>query len=352
MDHSQQRIELATQRRIVDFDTYDFAVDDLVRRLERGRIDIAPSYQRHFRWEDARQSELIESVFLGIPIPPLFMATNKQEGKTTQWEVVDGIQRLLTCARFVGGKRGLELTQTEDPLRLTGLSKIPSFNGARFSDLPADITDDFIDQPLRVVVLNAKSQAEVRLDLFERLNTGGIVLTPQEIRSCVYGGPFVDLLTELSEAELFRDVVYWTETTARNGQLDELVLRFFAYLEDLESFDHLVREFLDDFGAKGHAEPRVDDRRAVFEQTFGFLGKCFPNKIRRKTRNTTPVVLYEAIAVGAARALSQNPDISPQIEPAWVNSTQLKRLTTGATNTKSMVKERIAYCERQFLNPS
>ena len=75
-DPMQQRQQLAEQRRKVDFDTYDVTVDELIRRVERGRIDIAPIYQRQFRWDFTRQSRLVESILLGIPVPPLFMATN------------------------------------------------------------------------------------------------------------------------------------------------------------------------------------------------------------------------------------------------------------------------------------
>ncbi len=75
-DATEQRAELLAQRRRVDFDTYDITVDDLIRRVARRRIEIAPAYQRQFRWDASRQSRLVESVMLGIPVPPLFMATN------------------------------------------------------------------------------------------------------------------------------------------------------------------------------------------------------------------------------------------------------------------------------------
>src|SRR5664279_5228048 len=88
-----QRQQLAEQRRKVDFDTYDVTVDELVRRVERRKIEIAPIYQRQFRWNDERQSRLIESLMLGIPVPPLFMATNLAPDQQSQWEIVDGLQR-------------------------------------------------------------------------------------------------------------------------------------------------------------------------------------------------------------------------------------------------------------------
>ena len=100
-----QRQQLAEQRRKVDFDTYDVTVDELIRRVERSRIEIAPVYQRQFRWDLVRQSRLVESFLLGIPVPPLFMATNQVPEEQTKWEVVDGLQRLLTLVNFAGNAK-------------------------------------------------------------------------------------------------------------------------------------------------------------------------------------------------------------------------------------------------------
>ena len=88
---SVQRQQLQEQRRKVDFDSYDVTVDELVRRVSTKKIELAPSYQRRFRWDTERQSHLVESLLLGIPIPPLFMATNVDANSGTRWEVVDGL---------------------------------------------------------------------------------------------------------------------------------------------------------------------------------------------------------------------------------------------------------------------
>src|ERR1035438_1215956 len=84
--------QLDQQRRRVDFDTYDITVQQLIAMVESGAIDVAPAYQRQFRWDHRKRSHLVESVFLGVPVPSLFMATNKDG----TWELVDGVQRLST----------------------------------------------------------------------------------------------------------------------------------------------------------------------------------------------------------------------------------------------------------------
>lgn len=88
-DHLEQ---LEKERRKVDFDTFDISVKELASMAEQEIINIAPAYQRQFRWPATNQSKLIESVFLGIPIPSLFMAANKDG----TWELIDGVQRLST----------------------------------------------------------------------------------------------------------------------------------------------------------------------------------------------------------------------------------------------------------------
>lgn len=205
---STQRTQLQQQRRKVDFDSYDITVDELVRRVARGRIEIAPAYQRQFRWDANRQSRLIESIMLGIPVPPLFMATNTDVEEGTSWEVVDGLQRLLTLTNFLGDSETREAARLYGkPLSLVGLEILPSLDRQTAAELPVDLRTGLEDRPIKVIVLNDKSDLQVRFDLFERLNTGGVRLTDHEVRESVFMGEFVDLLTEISGTEHFKTVV-------------------------------------------------------------------------------------------------------------------------------------------------
>src|ERR1019366_7186796 len=93
--------QLDQQRRRVDFDTYDILVQQLIAMVESGAIDVAPVYQRQFRWDNSKRARLVESVFLGVPVPSLFMATNRD----ATWELVDGVQRLSTLTQYAGGEK-------------------------------------------------------------------------------------------------------------------------------------------------------------------------------------------------------------------------------------------------------
>ena len=121
--------QLDQQRRKVDFDTYDIIVQQLITMVESGAIDVAPAYQRQFRWDKTRRSHLVESVLLGIPVPSLFMATNKDG----TWELVDGVQRLSTLVQFAGTQEARTKLDLHEPLALGELGKLSEFNGMTFA---------------------------------------------------------------------------------------------------------------------------------------------------------------------------------------------------------------------------
>jgi hypothetical protein len=344
-----QRTELSEQRRRVDFDTYDVTVDELLRRVAAGRIDIAPVYQRQFRWDPPRQSRLIESVLLGIPVPPLFMATNRLADVQNTWEVVDGLQRLLTLVNFAGDDSARRNARLDGaPLKLEAMEKLLSFEGASYVSLPEDIRTTLEDRPMKVVVLNDKSDLQVRFDLFERLNTGGITLTQQEIRECVYRGEFIDLLGALAHSESFRTVVVLPASRWKDGTPEDFVLRFFAFYDRYREFQHSVTDFLNSYAMAAHADAQIEYRRALFERTFQYLARCFPAGLRTR-KGETPVNLFEAISVGAALALYEDANLAPPADLSWTSSEELRRLTTGATNSRSRVSGRIEFCRDQFL---
>ena len=229
--------ELGEQRRTVDFDTFDIQLQELLRMLSDGQISVAPVYQRHFRWDDERCSELIESLMLGIPIPNLFMATNPDN----TWEVVDGVQRLSAVVKFAGDDALRSKHNLAGALKLEGLQKLNKFNGMRFDDFPPHIQQHLRTRPLKVVTLNDKSDQVVRIDLFERLNTGGIELTQQEIRDCVFHGSFADKLDELGDVRDFHMVVRLTGKQERDGTRRSAFSGFLRFWIDTSSLSIALR---------------------------------------------------------------------------------------------------------------
>lgn len=338
--------QLTDQRRKVDFDTFDVMAQQLIGMVEAGSIDIAPAYQRQFRWDNARRSQLIESLFLGIPVPSLFMATNSD----STWELVDGLQRLCTLVQFAGSDKARELLGLGSPLILEELEKLTSFSGLGFMDLPRNLQLHFEHRPMKIVTLSDKSDRVVRFDLFERLNTGGISLTSQEIRACIYRGKYNDFLEKCASYEYFNEIVRLTERQGSDGTREELVLRFFAFLNRYEKFEHSVVDFLNNYMQDSTKEFDYKAGDIIFKKTFKELSACLPNGITRtQTRNLTPVNLFEAVSVGAALALKKQSQLVCANIHKWLSSKELKILTTGATNNKKRVAGRIEFCRDRFL---
>lgn len=343
--------QLDQNRRTVSFDNYDITVRQLFDMISENQIELQPEYQRHFIWDDVRQSQLIESIFLGIPVPNLFMATNPD----STWEVIDGLQRLTTVVNFLGDDELIRRTNSKGrKLRLNELEKVSSMNGYFFEDLPRSVQISFLTRPVRVTVLNDKSDLTVRYDLFERLNTGGVVLHPQEIRNCVYLGEFKDFIVECSRNEHFNSCVKMTENAERTGSKEELVLKFFAYYEDRQLFIHSVKEFLNEYMKK---KTRAFSNRAnlfdLFTRTFSVIDDLLPNGIVRGNRtNITPLILYEAISIGVADTIIQERQALVTTEKLQhlLNDAELRRLTTGATNSRAKVNDRISYVNNYLVN--
>ncbi|CAI1547351.1 DUF262 domain-containing protein [Serratia marcescens] len=336
--------QLDKERRKVDFDTFDFSVKELVAMACDGIINVAPEYQRQFRWPAENQSRFIESVFLGIPVPSLFMAANKDG----TWELIDGVQRLSTLIHYMGSQAQLDKFGFDAPLKLEGLESLSEFNGCVYNDIPSTLQLKFSLRPLKVTTLSDKSDLKVRFDLFERLNTGGIILTKQEIRGCVYRGEFNDFLSELSKNVDFERCVNLPESRKNDGTKQELVLKFFAFLNNRQNFDHSVVDFLNDYMSEATLKFNYKKNRNIFEETFRQLSISLPDGIKRGNRQSTPINLFEAVSVGAADAINNGRNVSTSNVSNWINDKELTALTSGATNSRKRLSDRIRYCFDRF----
>lgn len=340
MNFSDALAEIQTERRTVGFDTYDITIKQLVDMVAEKAVHIAPDYQRRFVWDEVRQSQLIESIYLGIPVPNLFMATNAD----SSWDVIDGLQRITTILRFVSPHLSSVDGEVVPPLRLKGMEKTPSLNGATFDDMPSNLKLNFMTRPMRLTVLNDNSDFQVRFDLFERLNTGGIILHEQEIRNCVFQGRFNDFLKKCAAHPDFNSAIKRTDKTGR-GNVEELALKFFAYLEDRDQFKHSVKKFLNDYMEKKTEKFGNENQlRKIFEETFSALRNALPQGVVRSNRqNSTPLVLFEAVSVGVADLLMAGQQVDAAKLNTLLDDEDLKALTTGATNSPPKLKARIDF---------
>lgn len=197
------------------------AVLDLIKT---GRLYLQPAFQRNFVWDTVRQSQLIESIMLRLPLPAFYL----DEMPDKRRQVMDGLQRLSTLDAFCNKKT----------LKLKGLRYLTQYNGAGFDDLPAGMKQLILhDTRLTVHIVQAQTPDLMRFEVFYRVNTGGLTLTAQEIRHALYQGRATHLLRQMADHEVFKRVTMNSISPLRMDDR-ECVLRYFAFkLYGYQPFD-------------------------------------------------------------------------------------------------------------------
>lgn len=203
---------------------------DVVRRIDQGRFVLDPDFQRDFVWDQKKQSRLIESILMRIPLPVFYVAEDS-EGRLI---VVDGRQRVTTLRRFFGGKLKLDLEDRKD------------LHGKTFADLEPRLQNRVEDCQLRFYIIDHKVPERARLDIFERVN-GGEVLTRQQMRNAIYNGPATQFLKDEAATTLFKEAT-GDSLDAKKMQDREFVNRFCSFaLLQLDTY----KGDMDDWLARG-----------------------------------------------------------------------------------------------------
>jgi rubredoxin len=207
--------DIPAAERKVSAQKADNSVFELHRQSQKGQLRLQPSFQRYYVWSDKQASALVESLFLRLPIPLVYLA----EEKDSKYSVVDGQQRLTSLFRFM-----------ENEFAITGLEVLQDLNGKRFNKLSKPEQEHVENFLLTVVRIDKESHPEVKFEVFERLNTGSVKLNDQEVRNAVFRGAYNDLLRTLAKNSTFLRLLGQTEPHKRMSDV-ELVLRFAAWLK-------------------------------------------------------------------------------------------------------------------------
>lgn len=234
---------ISTKRNSLKTDRLDMSFGELMNMFEDGELFITPEYQRVFRWSNFQQTRFIESVLLGIPIPPIFVAEDN-DGK---WEVVDGLQRISTIFAFFGL---LEKLPDKNNSTLTPGELVPELEGIVLDTMPLKLKTTIKRSVCRVEIVRWDSVEDIRYELFNRLNTGASPLSDQEIRNCIFRSYTVDLnkvLREVASIQEFQELISPSEPKKEQMFLEELTLRFFAFKHLTEEFKTTVPQFLTEF---------------------------------------------------------------------------------------------------------
>lgn len=249
----------------------DFSFGELLNLHNDNEIVIRPEYQRLFRWSTEQRSRLIESIILGLPIPPIFLI----EGEDGVLELIDGLQRTSSVLQFLDNE-----SIGEPELVLTGCDIVPELNGSSFKKLPLAIRMKVKRAPIRATIINKSGDAFVKYEMFKRLNTGGSMLSAQEIRNCssrmVEGGKiFYDAIQEMAQYQSFSKAISRLPDNFKERRADEeLVIRFFAVTTYKENYKGNIEEWLDSFMEDvlfKKIDFNIKKQRSNFEKVFDLI---------------------------------------------------------------------------------
>lgn len=309
-----------------------------------------PDYQRDYKWDVKTASRFIESILLDFPIPYLYIADvfNEDPELDGRVEIIDGSQRIRSIYYF-----------WQDQFELKDLKELKSLEGFKFSDLLASRQRRFLRASLRFIELKGDVEEQHRRDLFERINSGVKRLEAMEVRHGSDAAASIfyrDIVTPCSTNQLFSRLAPLSDRKRSNGDHRELVLRFFAYLNDFNNYKGFVAPFIDNYlnvQAETVTEKDVDNFKNEFESMLAFVDAHFPMGFKKTaTSRTTPRARYEAIAVGTALALRADPQLQAPVIPIgdWLFDEEFEAIVTAdSANNISQLKNRIFYVKNKLL---
>ena len=247
------------------------ALDSLVKRLKNYEINLNTEFQRKGGlWSNTKKSQLIESLLLKIPLPAFYFDAS-DEG---DWLIIDGLQRITAINEFI----------VQKTLKLEGLEFFNDLNGLGYDELPRQFTRRIDESSLITFTVKEGTPVNVKYNIFKRLNTGGLELTPQEIRHALYQGQATVFLKELSSSKEFLKVTCHSIKTDR--MLDqEFVLRFMAVcFYGIENYDGMPEKFLNEAMdyINQQKQEKISNMKEIFFEIMITIHEIFDNYAFRK----------------------------------------------------------------------
>ena len=287
----------------------DYPVDALVQRLEANDITV-PTWQREFIWTRRQCNRFVESLLLGLPVPGIFFY---QDSRTGELVVLDGQQRLKTLQAYYSNDlegKPFRLPR-HDESRYQSIH--PEFAGKRYAELPDEYRRRLDNAIIHATIVRqdapaGPSEFSSIYHIFERINSGGTKLTPQEIRTAVYRGRLNDLIQELNDDDAWRGVYGRVSKRLRD---QELILRYIALLTDSESYARPMTEFLNQFMAKHRDLEGLESALLAnqFRSAIELLAVSVGDRLFRPIHAVNAAV-FEATMVGLTRRIGEGGRVS------------------------------------------
>ena len=362
----QEQIDRARQE--IRADAYSMSIGEWISLYKEQELEIHPEFQRFFRWTSAQKTRLIESILLGIPIPPIFVAQNPDG----LWEVVDGLQRLSTIFEFAGLLRDEE-GHVKPPLQLEGTKHLPALEGRVWEDEENPAQSFTASQRLQikrakldVSIILRESGERAKFELFQRLNTGGSPLSDQEVRNCILvmiNRDFFFDLRSLADYKPFQESVALTDRALSEQYDMELVTRYMVFrsieqqaLQNLGDVGDFLTEQIADLAENRPQAPSEEEEK--LKRVFDFInGTMGANAFRRfdvarqKHVGGFLVSAFEVIALGLAHhdVLPSPADFEEKVRSIW--SHPVLQQYSGAGTRASTRIPRLIPLGRELFKP-
>lgn len=344
------------KERTVKSQMIEYDLETLVKKINRDVIQLDPEYQRRHRWPQDYSSRLIESLILNIPIPIIYISQNfdaDTETSEPRFSVIDGQQRLTAIRDFFN-----------DGYELIDLESLEELNGLKYSQLPPFLIRRLDERTIKCLRIDSTVDPQVKLDIFERLNSGSVKLEPQELRNASHQGGFNNLCKDLSKNTTFQEIIQIvpakSESNSKVKKMEdvELVLRFYAlkdgkYKSYIQKTGYAFKDFLTESleEANKMADSDLINFKEKFEWIIAFIRSSLGSTpfAKYKYENDDYVLqskfnsaVYDSIMVGINDA-----DVGAISDEQKTNLKALFRneeyfsAVSGSTNNSSKVVSRI-----------
>lgn len=326
----------------------DYDVEGLVNRLRRGDI-IIPPFQRNYIWKQPEASRFIESLLLGLPIPGIFLAREPEENKLL---VIDGQQRLKSLQFYYDGF--FNPREDEAKKQVFKLLKVQEeFEGKTYESLDAKYKTKLNDSLIHATIIKQEAPKDGDTSIyhiFDRLNSEGRLLTPQEIRTAIDHGAFIDLVKSLNENEDWRSI-YGNKSSRLKDQ--ELILRFLAFYYNRANYTKPMNEFLNSF-SHSHRNAENDfleGAKNKFSRTIHVVSEIIGKRAFRPT-NAINAAVFDSVMIGITTHLdADNNTDSDRLRAAYeslLTNPDYLQLVSQSTSDESNVESRFTKAIEAF----
>lgn len=335
-------LNIPPEQRRLQTETLDFSISTIIESIERKHIYV-PEFQRRYVWTDAQASRLIESLIIQCPIPVIYLNQEKDE----RLSVIDGNQRILSLERFI-----------RNQFKLKGLTAYPELEDLSFFQLDNRFQRHILNRTLRCIVITKETHPQIKFDVFERLNSGAVKLTPQELRHGIYNGSFMTLVKELAKNSVWKKII--KTGIDKRMKLEELIIRFFAFHYDFDNYKQPLSGFLNTFAERNR---EIDDNKKkelseLFNKTISIVNDLYGDLAFKvfdedlNPLNNFNAALFDAQLISISKSNFEI-KVTPSIQKKWLQKVskifydeEFLKTISKSTSNKNQIIDRIKYLEK------